>query len=101
MADEIERKLVIAKGAPGDARENGHGVIPRELVAREVEALALKRPASSRTRTATAPMSATATCASALVGASADASIPLASRSLMKSSFSMKPPGARIAPPTP
>src|SRR6201981_536005 len=40
LADDIERDLVIAKGAPGDARENGHGVIPGELVAREVKAFA-------------------------------------------------------------
>jgi hypothetical protein len=40
LADDIERNLVIAKGVPGDARENGHGVIPVELVSREVEALA-------------------------------------------------------------
>ncbi len=40
LADDIERNLVIAKGTPGDARENGHGVIPVELVSREVEALA-------------------------------------------------------------
>ena len=73
LADDIERDLVIAKGAAGDTREDGEGVIPRELVAREVEALPAKRPASSRTRRATAPMSATATCASALVGESADA----------------------------
>ena len=35
LADDIERDLVIAKRAPGDARENGHGAIPGELVARE------------------------------------------------------------------
>ena len=29
-----------AEGAAGDARENRHGVIPGELVSREVEALA-------------------------------------------------------------
>src|SRR5208282_191251 len=40
LADDIERNLVIAKRAPRDARENGHGVIPVELVSREVEALA-------------------------------------------------------------
>src|SRR6478672_9750520 len=40
LADDIERDLVIAKGAAGDTREDGEGVIPRELVAREVEALA-------------------------------------------------------------
>src|SRR4029077_15617967 len=40
LADDIERDLVIAKRATGDARENGHGVIPRELVARDVETLA-------------------------------------------------------------
>src|ERR1700722_2839266 len=40
LADDIERNLVIAKGAPGDARENGHDVIPVELVSGEVEALA-------------------------------------------------------------
>ena len=40
LADDIERDLVIAEGAAGDAREDGEGVIPRELVAREVEALA-------------------------------------------------------------
>jgi hypothetical protein len=40
LADDIERDLVIAKRAAGDARESGEGVIPRELVAREVEALA-------------------------------------------------------------
>jgi hypothetical protein len=59
LADDIERDPVIAN--------------PRELVAREVKALPVKRPASSRTRTATAPMSAAATCASALVGGSAAA----------------------------
>jgi len=40
LADDIERDLVIAKGAAGDTREDGEGVIPRELVAREVETLA-------------------------------------------------------------
>ena len=40
LADDIERDLVIAKGAAGDAREDGQCVIPREFVAREVEALA-------------------------------------------------------------
>src|SRR5260370_17665848 len=40
LADDIELDLVIAKRATGDTRENGEGVIPRELVAREVEALA-------------------------------------------------------------
>ncbi len=40
LADDIERDLEIAKGAAGDTREDGEGVIPRELVAREVEALA-------------------------------------------------------------
>src|SRR5438046_2947542 len=40
LADDLERDLVIAKGAVGHARENGEGVIPRELVACEVEALA-------------------------------------------------------------
>ena len=44
LADDIERDLVIAKRATGDARENGEGVIPRELVAREVEALACEAP---------------------------------------------------------
>src|SRR5229473_6210938 len=38
LADDIERDLVITQAAPGDARENGHGVIPGEFVAREVEA---------------------------------------------------------------
>jgi hypothetical protein len=45
LADHIERELVIVamgKGAADDARENGQGVIPRELVAREVEALPRK-----------------------------------------------------------
>ena len=42
LADDIERDLVMAEGAPGDPRENGDGVITRELVAREVEALARK-----------------------------------------------------------
>src|SRR5439155_25725888 len=40
LADDIERDLVIAKGAAGDTREDGEGFIPRELVARDVEALA-------------------------------------------------------------
>ena len=40
LADNIERDLVIGKVAAGDTGENGHGVIPRELVAREVETLA-------------------------------------------------------------
>ena len=40
LADDIERDRVIAKGAAGDTREDGEGVIPDELVAREVEALA-------------------------------------------------------------
>src|SRR5260370_32640007 len=40
LADDIERDLVIVKRAADNARENGEGVIPRELVAREVEALA-------------------------------------------------------------
>jgi hypothetical protein len=44
LADDIERDLLIAKGSAGDARENGEGVSPRELVAREVEALAREAP---------------------------------------------------------
>src|SRR5712671_7592982 len=40
LADDIERNLVIGEGAAGDARENGDDVIPRQIVAREVEALA-------------------------------------------------------------
>src|SRR5262249_1312583 len=40
LADDRERDLVIGKGAAGDARENGEGFIARELIAREVEALA-------------------------------------------------------------
>jgi hypothetical protein len=40
LADNIERDLVIGKVAAGDEGENAHGVINRELVAREVEALA-------------------------------------------------------------
>src|SRR5713101_21075 len=40
LADDIERDLVIGKAAVGDARENGHGVIPGEFVACKVEALA-------------------------------------------------------------
>src|SRR5450631_4343897 len=40
LADDIERDLIIGERAAGDARENGDDVIPRELVAREVEALA-------------------------------------------------------------
>ena len=40
LADNVERDLVIAKVAAGDARENAHGLITRELVAREVETLA-------------------------------------------------------------
>ena len=40
LADDIERHLLIGKGAAGDARENGEGIIAREIVAREVEALA-------------------------------------------------------------
>ena len=40
LADDIERDLVIAKGAAGDTREDGEGVIAREFVAREIEALA-------------------------------------------------------------
>jgi hypothetical protein len=40
LADNIERDLVIGKVAAGNTRENAHGVIARELVAREVEALA-------------------------------------------------------------
>ena len=40
LTDSIERDLVIGKVAAGDTRENAHGVITCELVAREVEALA-------------------------------------------------------------
>src|SRR6267378_7528219 len=40
LADNIDRDLVIGKVAAGDARENAHGVITRELVARKVEPLA-------------------------------------------------------------
>src|SRR5260370_19391200 len=40
LADDIERDLVIVKRAAGNARENGEGVIPRELIARAVAALA-------------------------------------------------------------
>ena len=40
LADNIERDLVVRKRAAGDSRENGHRVIPRELVACEVETLA-------------------------------------------------------------
>src|SRR6516164_4662475 len=40
LADDIEWDLVVRKRASGDARENGHRVIPSELVACEVEALA-------------------------------------------------------------
>jgi hypothetical protein len=38
LSNGMKWDLVIAKGAPGDARENGHGLIPCEFVAREVEA---------------------------------------------------------------
>jgi hypothetical protein len=40
LADDIEGDLVIAKGAAGDTRAGGESVIPREFVAREVEAFA-------------------------------------------------------------
>ena len=40
LADDIERDLVIGKGAAGDARKYGDGFISRGLVACEVEALA-------------------------------------------------------------
>src|SRR6266403_577852 len=40
LADDIEWDLIVRKRAAGDSRENGHRVIPRELVACEVEALA-------------------------------------------------------------
>jgi hypothetical protein len=40
LADDIEWDLAVRKRAAGDSRENGHRFIPRELVAREVEALA-------------------------------------------------------------
>ena len=40
LADDIERDLKVGKGAAGDARENAHGVIPGELVARQVDTLA-------------------------------------------------------------
>src|ERR1700690_427290 len=40
LADDIDRYLVIGEGAAGDARENGDDVIPRELVACELESLA-------------------------------------------------------------
>jgi len=65
LADDIERDLVTAKGAAGDTREYGEGVIPRELVAREVEALAREATGVLKDANATAPISATATCASA------------------------------------
>ena len=69
LADDIERDLVIAKGAAGDTREDGERVIPRELVAREVEALAREatgvledangdRPDVRRRQLARAPSSA-------------------------------------------
>jgi len=37
LTDDIERDLIIGKVATGDPRENAHGVITCELVAREVE----------------------------------------------------------------
>src|SRR5258705_2849967 len=40
LADHIERDLEVAKRAPDDAREYGHGFISREIVAREVETFA-------------------------------------------------------------
>lgn len=40
LANDIERYLVVGKGAADDARENGKGVIAREFVTGEVEPLA-------------------------------------------------------------
>src|ERR1700758_1454006 len=40
LADNVERDLIIGKVASGNARENAHGLITRELVARKVETLA-------------------------------------------------------------
>jgi len=73
LADDIERDLVIGKGAAGDARENGEGVIPRQFVAREVAALAPAATGVLEDANGDRPDAATATCASALVGGSADA----------------------------
>src|SRR5258708_1706890 len=56
LADDVQRDLEIDERATGDTREDGEDVVARELVAPEVEALAAKRPGSSRRRTATAPM---------------------------------------------
>src|SRR5260370_823089 len=44
LEDDIELDLVIGKGGAGDAAEDGEGVLPRELVAGEVEALAGEAP---------------------------------------------------------
>lgn len=40
LANHIERDLQIAQGPASNARENGHGLVPCEFVAREVESLA-------------------------------------------------------------
>ena len=40
LADDVQRDLEIGERATGDAREDGDDVVARELVAREVEALA-------------------------------------------------------------
>src|SRR5260221_12408059 len=39
LTDNLERDLIIGKVAADDPRENAHGVITSELVAREVETL--------------------------------------------------------------
>jgi hypothetical protein len=72
LTDDIERDRVLGKGAAGDARENGEGVIPRQFVAREVEALVRAATGVLEDANGDRP-AATATCASALVGGSADA----------------------------
>jgi hypothetical protein len=73
LADDIERDLVIRKGAPRDPRENGKRVIPSELVAGEVETLAREATGVLEDANGYRPMSATAICASARVGSSAAA----------------------------
>src|ERR1700689_1774849 len=40
LADDIERDLKIRKRVADDARENAHGLVPGEFIAREIETLA-------------------------------------------------------------
>src|SRR6266567_1133324 len=40
LADDVQRDLEVGERATGDAREDGDDIVAREVVAREVEALA-------------------------------------------------------------